>query len=145
MTFQAVEGAVIALLATVAPLSWDQVGRSDATMLDAGYESFVVTRYAAFAQEDHAAGGCKLQTWDLDCELHVKWTDDAQVQADLTTLRQNIIDRVGVKPTLDGESYWADVVSGAQVPDEVEVGSVKYQREVLRLRVQEHVEYVFEE
>ena len=145
MSFDSVEDAVVAFFATITGLSAAQIGRSDAKMLSAGYGQFVVTRYAGFDQIDHAARGCKLQTWDIDCELHVKWQDDDQVQADLTTLRQRIIDGVGTKPTMNGTAYWADIVSGAQIPEAVEVGSVKYQREVLRLRFQEQVDYVYAE
>lgn len=145
MSFDAVEDAVIALLATADGLSADQVGRSNAIMLSSGYDRFIVTRYAGFEQIDHAAGGSKLQTWEIDCILNVKWDDDDQVQADLTELRQSVIDKVGVKPTLDKEVYWADIVTGAPLEDDVVVGSVKYQREALRMRVQESVTYAFEE
>lgn len=145
MSYVACEDALLVLLGGVTGLSSAQVGRADGSLLGEGHEQFIVTRYGGFTQEDVAGGGCKRQTWGVECELHVKWTDDAQVQRDLTTLRQGIIDRVGQYPELNNTAYWADVVNGEPLPEDVEVGSVKYQRERLRVEVQEQVEYTYAE
>ncbi len=112
-------------------------------LLNGSHKYVVILDYAGMRGERAELGPSWYHWWDVEVTLAVAYRTPTQVHEDLRDLRQEVIDEIGDTPDLDISSnlYEATVAEGRPLPTTLSVGGIKWQAEILTIRVRELREY----
>lgn len=150
MSYTTTEQALAAQLDAIAGYSTaagtGNVTRGNYRVLERGVGSAAIIEYGGFDQErTEISGGHEVQ-WRFDVTIFYRWGDEFTAAPGLGIMRQDIIDRINEYPLLGTTGIFdAMVVSGDPAPQEINVGAVKFDMEILRCHATEEVSVSYAE
>ena len=122
------------------------ITKSDFRVLTRGVGSAVIIEYGGFDQRRAEMAGDHEIDWRFNLDLFVRIQDELAGANELGTARQLIIDEINQRPKL-GTSIILDAIisSGDPTPEDIEMGGVRYNLEILRLTATETISVSYAE
>ncbi len=142
MSYFNVETAVVARLNNIAGFGTTaetgNVTRGDFRVLGRGLGSAIIVEYGGFEQRRVAEGGEHEIDWKFNLDVFVRVQNELAGVDEAAIIRQLVLDEFNVRPKL-GTSIIFDALieMGEPAPEDVEMGSVRYAFEILRLTATE--------
>ena len=142
MSYFNVETAVATRLNNIAGFSTaadtGNVTRGDFRVLGRGLGSAVIIEYGGFEQRRVAEAGEHEIDWKFNLDLFVRVQNELAGVDEAAIIRQLILDEFNVRPKL-GTSIIFDALieMGEPAPEDINMGSVRYALEILRLTATE--------
>ena len=140
MSYTQVRDDLVALLQGVTNFSSDSVAAGDFSLLNRGLDRAIVVTYLRVDVERDTYGR-NLRRWRFGITLHERLVpDEASVEARAAIDREAILNRVMSYPKLNASNVTdAVVVSGEDLGDEIQIGGVRYFRELFEVEAIEWV------
>lgn len=138
MSYSTMEAALQVQLEALPELK-GRTTRDDASILNKGHPHAAILAYNSLLESAIAFDGEYQSEWSIDIRVYARYQNDGQVRASMRDLRDAILNRIRAHRTLDRTSGCLDcqVVSGRRDAEQVEIGAVKYYREIISVRVTE--------
>lgn len=138
MSYSTLQAALQAQLEALPELK-GRTTLDDATILNKGHPHAAILAYSSFTEAAIAFDSEFQSEWVVDIRLYARYQNDGQVRASMRDLRDAIIDRIRAHRTLGNTAGCLDcqVTSGRRDAEQVEVGAVKYYREIISVRMTE--------
>ena len=142
MSYFNVETAVVARLNNIAGFGTTaetgNVTRGDFRVLGRGLGSAIIVEYGGFEQRRVAEGGEHEIDWKFNLDVFVRVQNELAGVDEAAIIRQLVLDEFNVRPKL-GTSIIFDALieMGEPAPEDINMGSVRYAFEILRLTATE--------
>jgi len=141
-----IQDALKSLLKTLPDLadtdSREKVTRADTRVLDMGFD-YAAVIWPGQVQSGDASGWQVTRVWDIPFDLFVRYTNNADTHAELTGLRDSVIDLLDTHPTLGGLSeVTLEMLATTADPEEVhdrQGGGPYFLMQPFRLQITERV------
>ena len=150
MSYTTVETALLAQLNSI--VGFGTVGgtanitRGDYRVLGLGASSAMIIEYSGFEQRRAELGGDHEIDWRFNVVLLNRWDDELTAAGGLGIMRQAVIDQINTQPLLGTTNiYDALVISGDPAPEDIDMGGVRYQFEILRCQATEMISVSYAE
>lgn len=139
MSYALIEDSLKDLLITIDGLGENNIAKNDFSVLNYGFEKYVVFEYGGLNPEAFSAGYTQKNVWVINIFICVHYIDDVQVREELNALRQLIMDKIQAWPRFNSALVFdANIVSGRPLPPNLnEDGDANFFWEVLECRAEE--------
>lgn len=150
MSYFNVETALATRLDNIAGFSTavgtGNVSRSDFRILGRGLGSAVVIEYGGFEQIRVADGGEHHIGWKFNLDVFIRVQDEFSGADEAGLVRQLILDELNARPKLGTSIVFDALIEiGEPAPEDIEMGSVRYAFEILRLTATEEISVSYAE
>ncbi len=142
MAYVDVENALAIRLNNITGFTTDvenpNISKGDFRILSRGVGSAIIIEYGGFEQRRVAEGGEHEIDWKFNLDLFVRIQNELAGVDEAAIMRQLILDEINMRPKLGTSIIFDALIElGEPAPEDIEMGSIRYAFEILRLTATE--------